>query len=78
MSETLHIDRHLMVSNRALQVNAIKAGIVPYIRSSPLRIGDWVPWGWTWNLNGKKVTDDSVQTLGDKVGFGSISIRLMR
>jgi endoribonuclease Dicer len=68
--ETLHADRHVLVSNRSLMANAIEAGVVPFIRSAPHRLKLWIPNGWAVEIgtesDGRKATDK--QHLGDKVG----------
>lgn len=68
--ETLHADRHVLVSNRSLMANAIEAGMVPFIRSAPHRLKQWIPYGWVIEIgtesDGRKATDK--QHLGDKVG----------
>jgi dsRNA-specific ribonuclease len=68
--ETLHADRHVLVSNRSLMADAIEAGVVPFIRSAPHRLKLWIPFGWAVEIgpesDGRKATDK--QHLGDKVG----------
>lgn len=67
--EGIQVDRHLILSNRSLQVNAIAAGVPPYIRSVRPNMKDWIPSGWTLEAGKTAVVNKpDIQTLGDKVG----------
>ena len=74
-SDRINQDRHLMVSNRALQARAIVAGVVPYIRSGRVRPAHWVPAGWSNEEEAEsgdgesKLVKVSVHSLGDKVSI---------
>ncbi|KAL7419495.1 hypothetical protein Q5752_005406 [Cryptotrichosporon argae] len=46
-------ERHLVVSNRALQAFAIRAGIVPFIRSARRKPREFCPPGWTLDTGNK-------------------------
>jgi endoribonuclease Dicer len=81
--EKMHLDRHVMVSNRSLMgwLVALKredmrggekgrVGLVEYIRGRPVRRGEWVPLGWeVERVVGERISDDGKQLLGDKVGL---------
>lgn len=64
--------RHLIVSNRALKLAAVDAGIVPFIRSNRRKIRDVVPPGWVSVLVGTGDDDIKLAELGDNLTPQSI------
>ena len=66
-------NQHLLLSNRALKANTLSTGVVPYIRSTMIKVQDWIPFGWD---NAQSATQ-GVQTLGDKVKTRKISAWLI-
>lgn len=65
---TMTRDRHMVVSNNALQMSAIKSDVVKYIRSMYRRARDFVP--PTWVVEGAtEAVAPKTQKLGDKVSF---------
>lgn len=78
-------DRHKLVSNRTLTANAIKLGLVEFVRDKRLKVKEWVPRDWELELlPGQIAPKKAVQTsndgpemrkLGDKAGvFFNFSI----
>ena len=71
-------DRHKLVSNRTLTANAIKLGLVEFVRDKRLKVKEWVPRDWELELlPGQIAPKKAVQTsndgpemrkLGDKAG----------
>lgn len=72
-------DRHKLVSNRTLTANAIKLGLVEFVRDKRLKVKDWVPRDWELELLPRQIAPKkAVQTsndgpeirkLGDKASF---------
>lgn len=72
-------DRHRLVSNRTLTANAIKLGLVDYVRDKRLKVKDWIPRDWGLDVSsGQILPKKAVQTshdgpeirrLGDKASF---------
>ncbi|KJE04059.1 hypothetical protein I311_02190 [Cryptococcus gattii NT-10] len=59
-------DRHKLVSNRTLTANAIKLGLVDYVRDKRLKVKDWIPRDWELEVStGQTVPKKAVQTSHD-------------
>jgi hypothetical protein len=58
-------DRHMMLSNRMLQMCAGKAGVTPYIRNERFKPSTWRPTGWTFE--GEQPVPRPSQVMGLKV-----------
>lgn len=39
-------DRHMLISNRTLTANAVKQGLVKYVRNKKFKVKDWTPRDW--------------------------------
>lgn len=44
--DELHDIKQLMVSNRALGLRVLEAGVIPYIRGPSQKYNNWLPMGW--------------------------------
>ncbi|OXB38379.1 hypothetical protein J007_01836 [Cryptococcus neoformans] len=72
-------DRHKLVSNRTLTANAIKLGLVEFVRDKRLKVKDWVPRDWELELllrqiapkKALRTSNDGpeIRKLGDKASF---------
>lgn len=59
-------DRHKLVSNRTLTANAIKLGLVEFVRDKRLKVKEWVPRDWELELlPGQIAPKKAVQTSND-------------
>lgn len=72
-------DRHMLISNRTLTANAVKQGLVKYVRNKKFKVKEWTPRDWELDLppgqfTPKKAMPTSFdgpesRTLGDKVSM---------